>query len=179
LARKHPLGFFCLPVERVGITGVCLHIWSAEFPGTVATTSTVHSHSWDLISFILYGELRNEWFTAREPGITHRVFEVRSVGDRDDLLRTPRLVDLAPSGAEHHRRGDVYRLDSGVFHTTVVLGDAATVAVGTECSGRSDLSLGRPYGLDSHTVFRQLCTPELTGHLARSAIEHLARACPD
>ncbi|MCQ0004164.1 hypothetical protein [Actinomadura madurae] len=29
-AVRHPLGFLCLPVERSGDLGVCLHIWTPE-----------------------------------------------------------------------------------------------------------------------------------------------------
>ncbi|NVI87072.1 hypothetical protein [Actinomadura sp. BRA 177] len=58
-AVRHPLGFLCLPVERSGDLGVCLHIWTPEVRPAPSTTSPVHCHSWDLLSFVLYGTVRN------------------------------------------------------------------------------------------------------------------------
>src|SRR5882757_10513589 len=59
-AMRHPLGFICIPVERAGDHGVCVHVWSGRLSRTSPTTSAMHAHSWDLISYVLYGSLRNE-----------------------------------------------------------------------------------------------------------------------
>src|SRR5258708_14211968 len=48
-AVRHPLGFLCLPVERSGRFGVCLHLCPPEFTVASTTTSQMHCHSWDLI----------------------------------------------------------------------------------------------------------------------------------
>jgi hypothetical protein len=50
-AVRHPLGFFCLPVERSGDLGVCPHVWSPQLTTSGSNTSQVHCHSWDLLSF--------------------------------------------------------------------------------------------------------------------------------
>jgi hypothetical protein len=46
-AVRHPLGFVCLPLERVGEQGVCVHVWSDRLTGAQPaslTTSTTHAH---------------------------------------------------------------------------------------------------------------------------------------
>src|SRR4051812_8770115 len=58
-AVRHPLGFLCLPLERAGEYGVCVHIWSATARHAGNTTSQIHCHSWDLVSHVLYGQVRN------------------------------------------------------------------------------------------------------------------------
>ena len=56
-AVRHPLGFLCLPLERTEEHGVCVHVWSGALPHAASTTSQIHSHSWDLTSFVLYGQV--------------------------------------------------------------------------------------------------------------------------
>jgi hypothetical protein len=173
---RHPLGFLCLPVERTGQAGVCVHVWSDSLPRGRPTTSTMHAHSWDLISYVLYGIVRNETLDVtdapHEPA--HRVFEIRSEGDIDEIRETPRLVRCETRAAELNHQGDIYSLAAGVFHTTVVRGEAATVALGSSHPGTIDLSLG---GIDwkTHRVRRQRCTRDETAHAARVVTERLAR----
>ncbi|MGH3838491.1 MAG: hypothetical protein ACRDSF_22770, partial [Pseudonocardiaceae bacterium] len=66
----------------------------------------------------------------------------------------------------------IYSLAAGVFHTTVVRGEAATVALGSSRPGIMDLSLG---GIDrkTHRVRRQRCDRDETAHAARIVAERL------
>src|SRR5262249_3192884 len=91
-AVRPPLRFLCLPLERQGKCRICVHIWSAEFDAVETTTSDIHAHSWDLISFILAGELHNVRGEICPDQSNYRIYEVHS-GDRGDELRaTSRLV---------------------------------------------------------------------------------------
>ncbi|WP_106398570.1 hypothetical protein [Actinocorallia populi] len=170
----HPLGFLCLPVERSGRTGVCLHLWSPELPPPASTTSAWHCHSWSLLSLLLYGRLGNELGELGEPeeGTGMRVFEVLSRDGVDELRATPRTVRVSPVDGGTYTRGDVYTLPAGVFHRTVVAGEAATVALGAEHPGLRDLSLG-PLGLGGHRVRRRRQGAGRTARLARRAAELL------
>jgi hypothetical protein len=172
---RHPLGFVCLPIERTGGAGVCVHVWSDSFPRASPTTSTMHSHSWDLISYVLYGSVRNELIhVADAPDeAMYRVFEIRSVGDVDEVRETPRLVRCEVKAAEFNHQNDIYSLSAGVFHATVVRGEAATVALGSGRPGMMDLSLG---GINrkTHRVRRQRCDCDETAHAARMVAERLA-----
>jgi hypothetical protein len=159
-AIRHPLGFICLPLERVDDRGICVHLWSGQIAGTQVTTSPVHSHSWDLLSQVLFGQVRNEVlhvFDAPDRPL-YRVFEVRSQDEIDEIRATPRLVRTELARAETTTTGHLYTLPAGEFHTTVVAaGDgAATVVLGRSRSSAADLSLG---AIDTHThqVRRQRC----------------------
>lgn len=175
LATRHPLGFVCLPVHRTEGVGVCLHVWGDEIAASRPTTSTVHSHSWDLDSYVLYGQLQNESIDLDDApdDPTHRVFEIHSVGDVDEVRRTERLVRCRVRRSDHHRRGATYRLPAGVFHTTDVATEAATVAVGATRHETTDLSLGDPAML-THFVPRQRCSRPETLHVARTLRDRLA-----
>ncbi|MFB4316177.1 hypothetical protein [Actinomadura sp. 21ATH] len=184
-AVRHPLGFLCIPVERSGALGVCLHIWSPEVAPARATTSAVHCHSWELVSFVLYGSVRNtradvaDAPAAGPDGATHRVFEVVSRGEVDELRATARTVRYAAGDAGVHGTGAVYSLPAGVFHSTVIEDgpDAATVALGRQDPGRGDLSLG-PLEGGSHEARRLRCGPDETVRAALRSARRIEAAHP-
>ncbi|WP_019630648.1 hypothetical protein [Actinomadura atramentaria] len=172
-AVHHPLGFVCLPVERDGGAGVCLHVWSSRLPGAVPTTSSIHCHSWDLVSYVLFGEVGNRLpeVAAPEGRPTHRLFQVVSGPGGDELLPTDRTVRHGAGSAERFGAGAVYRLPAGMFHESVVggAGDAATIALGAERPGLPNLSLG-PLGGAAHRVARRPCGGEALRTVARGAL---------
>jgi hypothetical protein len=174
-AVRHPLGFVCIPLERVDDRGVCVHVWSDRFPSARPSTSAMHAHSWDLTSYVLYGTVRNEVLAVSESAerCTNRLFEVRSTGATDEIHDTRRLVRCETEAVTLNRLGDTYTLPAGVFHTTVVHGEAATVALGSNHPGAADLSLG---GIDtpSHRVHRERCDHAETAHAARVVTQRLA-----
>jgi hypothetical protein len=167
-AVRHPLGFLCIPAQRKGGHGVCVHLWTPAMRPTV-TTSQVHSHSWDLTSYVLYGTLHNQRIRVFEaPGMaTHRIFEVRSHGDVDELHATARLVACAPELVSEHAAGCVYLLPAGEFHATVVpdAQEVATVVLGRNRSHAADLSVG-PLHTSSHMVTRPRCNARETARAA-------------
>jgi hypothetical protein len=179
-AVRHPLGFLCFPVERQARHGVCVHLWT---PGrrSALTTSTVHSHSWDLTSYVLYGTLRNQRIrvvpTAGQA--THRLFEVRSRGDVDELHTTTRLVSYHPEADSVHDAGSVYFLPAGEFHATVVLAEqeVATVVLSRNRPQTADLALG-PVHAPSHTLTRSRCDARETACAARLIADRLAETGP-
>ncbi len=173
-AVRHPLGFLCMPVQRTGGHGICVHVWTPALQPTL-TTSQVHSHSWDLTSYVLYGTLRNQRIRVSEGGATatHRIFEVHSHGDTDELHATTRLVSCEPETAREYGAGCVYFLPAGEFHTTVVPSaqEVATVALGRSRSHVDDLSIG-PLDARSHAITRSRCDPPET---ARAALQVAGR----
>src|SRR5258708_22070643 len=73
-AVRHPLGFLCLPIERHDDCGLCVHLWGSRVAQARSTTSGMHAHSWDLVSLVLAGELRNDVVAVLDEHPTHRVF---------------------------------------------------------------------------------------------------------
>jgi hypothetical protein len=167
-AVRHPLGFLCLPAQREGEHGVCVHLWTPAYQPCV-TTSQVHSHSWDLTSYVLYGTLHNQRVrVADAPGAaTHRIFEVRSHGEVDELHATARLVSCEPEVPREHGAGSVYLLPAGEFHCTVIPGvqEVATVALGRSRASATDLSVG-PLDTPSHVITRSRCSTRETARAA-------------
>ncbi|MEU8302198.1 hypothetical protein AB0C84_01450 [Actinomadura sp. NPDC048955] len=178
-AVRHPLGFLCLPLERSGDLGVCLHIWTPEVRPAPSTTSPVHCHSWDLLSFVLYGTVRNVRMDVSEASATgtQQVFEVVSQGDLDELRATGRAVHCAPARSSTHRTGESYTLPAGVFHSTLIEDglDAATVALGRQTPGGGDLSLG-PLDVPSHRVRRSRSDHADTLRALRRSARRIAAA---
>jgi hypothetical protein len=195
-AVTHPLGFTCLPLERAGRDGVCVHLWSPRFDRVAPTTSAIHAHCWELTSYALFGQLENRVMAvgdAADPGgqarddqargasRVYRVLEVRSAGDVDELVPTQRYVRCLPGQAHAVVAGDVYSVPAGVFHATEVDPgtEAATVALGRLVPGVPDRSLGLP-GAAAHQVRRRRCDAEQTSRAARVVMDRLlaATACP-
>ncbi|WP_131737408.1 hypothetical protein [Actinomadura roseirufa] len=193
-AIRHPLGFLCLPVERTGELGVCLHIWTPEVRAVPSTTSAVHCHSWDLLSFVLYGTVRNVRMEVDETGPGgapspsaapegtgpgQQIFEVVSRGDVDELRATGRAVRCVPARSRTHRTGESYTLPAGVFHSTLIEDglDAATVALGRQTPGGGDLSLG-PLDVPTHRVHRSRTEPEDAARALRRSARAIAGAHP-
>lgn len=177
-AVRHPLGFTCLPVERDGPDGVCVHAWPADPPPVRPTTSTMHSHSWDLLSHVLHGRVRNELIDVTDAPArpAWRVYEVHSRGDVDEMAATDRLVSAVTATVETHAAGDSYALRAGGFHTSEVERGrpAVTVALGRTTPGVADLSLGALDG-HSHRIRRDRCDTAETARLAREIAHLVAR----
>ncbi|WP_433442156.1 hypothetical protein [Nonomuraea sp. CA-141351] len=175
-AVRHPLGFVCLPLERDGGEGVCVHLWSDSLAHAESTTSQIHCHSWDLVSHVLYGQVRNVHVVVTDTGAdaTHRVFEVVSGADGDRISPTGRTVRHATGLVEVFGPGDTYTLAAGRFHSSVVPegGEAATIALGRGRPGSRDLSLG-PLGGGPHHVARQPLDARETELAVRLITAHL------
>jgi hypothetical protein len=172
-AVLHPLGFLCFPIERHEECGICVHIWSPRLPGVRSTTSEVHAHSWDLVSLVLSGELRNERVTVVDGESTYRVFEVHSAAaDHDELRATSRLVGYRIADHDVSRQGGTYSLGAGCFHKTVA-SEATTIAVGMAQGGRHDLTLG-PVDCGNHVVRRKRCDAVVSAAAARMVADQLS-----
>ena len=178
-AVRHPLGFICLPVQRTPTYGVCVHLWTERLPQARSSVSTVHSHSWDLLSFVLYGQVGNMLIEVTDDRDgTHRVFDMHSRGEVDEVRATGRLVRYGARDQQITETGGAYRLPAGSYHQSVIGGgtEAATVALG-RIRQTMDRSLGPP-DLPTHVVARQRCTAAEVVEAARIVIagmdEHAA-----
>lgn len=174
-AIRHPLGFLCLPVQRRGEYGMCVHVWTGHPTEPALTTSPMHSHSWDLLSYVLYGEVYNQLVQVIDAPASpsHRVFEVHSDGDCDEIRGTTRLVCCVPGTAQSTAAGGSYQLAAGDFHMTVVPAQAATVVLGRGRADTVDLSLGS-VATPTHRVRRQRCAPRETTRVARALADRMS-----
>jgi hypothetical protein len=188
----HPLGFTCLPVERAGRDGVCVHVWSPSARGVIPAAPEIHAHSWELTSYALLGELENSLMTiidavpaqrapaapsppaAGQAPAVYQVQRVRSQGDIDELTPTQRLVHCRESRRDRITAGDTYGLPAGVFHATDLAPEAVavTIALGRMVDGVADLSLA-PVGAAGSQVRRRRCDPARTAATARLVLDRL------
>jgi hypothetical protein len=174
-AAVHPLGFTCLPVIREGRYGVCVHAWLPGQEMAQPTTSPVHAHSWDLASYVLFGQLRNDLphvVAAQSGADVWRVLEIRSRGDADDIIPTQRLVHCEPGESAMNVRDDVYTVPAGTFHSSAADPTVPTVTVvlANAVVGGADLSLGSP-GTPAHRVRRKRSGQAETAALARAIVD--------
>jgi hypothetical protein len=200
-AITHPLGFTCFPLERAGLFGVCVHLWSPRVERVELTAPTLHAHSWRLTSYALFGRLENRLMLvtgsdadpddagpddagpddtgAGDRRELRRMIEVRSQGDIDELRPTGRLVQCVPGSRQMITAGDVYSMPAGMFHSTEVSPDTetATVALGTMVPGVADCSLGPAGGGEPaggrHQTRRRQCDAEQTAVAARIILDRL------
>lgn len=180
-AVRHPLGFICFPVLREGSRGVCVHVFDGTAKPVELTSSQIHSHSWELNSTVLYGQVGNRCVRVDDEPVrpTHRVFEVHSDPSGVDEMRpTARLVRCLPGAVQTRVRGETYALDAGEFHTTVVPPGrpAATLVLGRTLPDRRDLSLGPVHGA-RHRVVRDTCDATQTARIARAAARRIHDLC--
>jgi hypothetical protein len=189
-AIRHPLGFTCLPVERAGLDGVCVHLWNPLIDQATLTTSPVHAHCWELTSYALFGRLVNRvmevgdaqegavsWASLADGRGLYRVLDVHSRKETDELVPTVRFVHCWPGQRQAVRAGDVYSVPAGVFHATDIPAgtEVATVALGRLVPGAPDYSLGPPEA-NRHQVRRRLCDADQTAVIARVALDRLTAA---
>ena len=201
----HPLGFTCLPVERAGRDGVCVHVWSPQAVAAAPAAPAVHAHSWELTSYALAGELENRLMTVTDalPGQRapaarlplpagrpasagaeprRRAPSTRCCGS---AARATSTSSARPGGwctasearREHVTAGDTYGVPAGVFHVTGVApqADVVTVALGRMIDGVEDLALA-PAGAAGHQVRRRRCDEARTAATARLVLDRLEGA---
>ncbi len=169
-AVRHPLGFIYSPLLREGPTALRLHIWLAGVSRPRLTTSPIHDHTWQLISYVILGGLENhivEISDSAEP--THRIFEIRGAGGADRLWPTDRLVGFRVASVQKVQAGERYTIEAGRFHFTEVSPDhtVATLVLAERKAPVPERSLG-PLHLPEHEMTREACPPgELCGAAAR------------
>jgi hypothetical protein len=121
---RHPLGFLHAALWTAGAETLRLHVWPrhgerrrAEWP--------VHDHMWHLASVLLVGQLTNILYSVSDaaPAPERRLFEVHYDGQRNDLVPTGRLVAVNEFCRTVYAAGEMYQVESGQFHETVVAED--------------------------------------------------------
>jgi hypothetical protein len=168
-AIRHPLGFYCLPVHRgtADRFGVCVHLWSPDVRPDI-TTSNVHCHSWDLLSFVLYGAVHNQRHDLVETTDgPWRLYDAVTEAGADQLIATASLVDLKSHEPEAYLAGEYYELPAGRFHSSAASAvESATVVLGTDRPGERNAVLGDPTGPDQYPRGpRPICSAAETASL--------------
>jgi len=176
-AISHPLEFVCIPVYRSGADGLCVHLWDADNHTGPAAPTANHAHSWDLLSYVLMGTVRNELFDVFDDRTTpdDRVYEVLSRGDLDETRPTDRLVRHALRSMHEHCAGTVYSLQSGRYHRSSYSGPTVTIVYGFNHDTGRNVFLGPLSGGAPFSRRAPCSAAELSR--CKELLDTVARAC--
>jgi hypothetical protein len=173
---KHPLGFTCIQLYRGPTWGLCMHVWESPEISATLTTTPIHSHSWDLFSQVVCGQLENTKICVTDGSSppTHRILEITSADRRDLVHATQRLVTWTESESVHISAGQNYELPAGAFHVSRPsgAGPTATVLLAEYRYASPELALGRLDASD-HAVARQACLSTDVRQLADVTLREL------
>lgn len=121
--EHQPLGFyrFFLTTNEANQDGFFLHAWLTPEQGRLHRDPAIHAHTFDMVSRVLCGELRNATYEIRdEPGGSHyRVLVHYNGGFPSQQVLSQRCSPRVKS-VETVRRGEEYNLMHSVPHTTEV-----------------------------------------------------------
>jgi hypothetical protein len=174
-AVRHPLGFIYAPLLRTGSTALRLHIWLAGASRPHLTTSPIHDHTWQLVSYVMCGRLENCMVEIHDSDTpTHQVFEIRGTAGADSLRPTERLVEFRVAEVQPVQAGDRYTIEPGRFHFTEVPEDctAATMVLAARKASVPERSLG-PLRLPEHRMTREECPPAELAAAATTVVRGL------
>lgn len=175
-AVMHPLGFTCVQLFRSTTWGLCMHIWESSENSPSLTTTPIHSHSWDLFSQVVCGQLENTEISVTDgsPFPTNRVLEITSTDGTDLIRATQRLVNWAHGESVHIGVGQSYELPAGTFHVSMpsTTGLTATMLLAEYRSPSPELALGRLDYCD-RVVARQVRLPRDLRFMADAMLREL------
>jgi hypothetical protein len=140
------------------------------------TISKIHYHTWDLLSYVLFGGLQNQQIEITPTGArpTHRVFEIFSRDDADDICPTGQLVEFRVASANTFGMGDRYTVDPWDYHRTQVdLELAASVMLAENFKPGPQRGLGE-VNIGRHVVHREKCTADEAKAVARKLLDHIS-----
>jgi len=162
-ARLHPLGFVHCRLYETPDDCIRLHIWPSQFRCTQEPRWLIHDHLWWLRSYIVVGEVRNEFFcTLKERARpTHQIFSVEYDEENSILYPTGRLVRAEADDESVVRAGEIYEIPTGRFHCgTAPEGRLTVTAVLTSAArDTSPQVLGAIQTVEPVAFERALCPP--------------------
>lgn len=119
---SHPLGFYRLFITAKDALspGFLLHAWLEDTPRQ-SKTIDIHSHTWDLTSRVIAGELTNQIFRLKEDARgTYVVVNVAHDGVQATRYATDERVTPVLDYEETVSAGQTYGFPSKKFHCTVI-----------------------------------------------------------
>ncbi len=119
--HAHPLSFYRLTICSNECFDLRLHAWLNHSQSEPNGESNIHSHTWNLNSLILSGELVNRVYKFKEsPKSGLEVFEIVYGNAGSERKSLNRNVAIASVTERTLRKGDVYSLPAACFHSTEV-----------------------------------------------------------
>lgn len=177
----HPNGFLYVPLIEENMMAVRLHVWP---PGREKTNDKtlnwfIHSHSWDLQSYVLCGNiLKSIYEVSNSHAPTHRIYHAYSFGLQNELHATDSLVSCKLKSTEKISPGKTYTIKSDTFHTAPVNVNqlTATLVVWQKAKYGVSKVLGSLNGDKIYAMKRTACNSDETEYLIKLVEQNLCRA---
>lgn len=141
--HRHPLGFRVARLIADSGAALRLHIWPKS-ARSAQPGFEIHDHTFDLTSFILFGDLRQTVYeVSTSAPATHAVYEVGYDATGSVLRKSEIAVAVSPKKTCLLHAGETYALPAAEFHDLdrASAQCAATLVLTTQ-SGGAPRSLG-------------------------------------
>lgn len=117
----HPLGFVsCVVRDEPNLLMVRVHYWPKAERRTKSPDWPIHTHKYDLSSFVLMGSVRDMQYRTESNGSEYAIYSVSYHGENSAIAPSKREVSVVRIVDEMHCVGDEYSVPVGVFHQTFV-----------------------------------------------------------
>jgi len=129
--KSHPLGFLVRVLETLP-TGerIRLHVWHASLRGNQGSELSIHSHPFELSSYIVFGRLRNITYdVVHSASGENRLFSVSYDDQHSVLTPTHERVSWRALSETKLADGGQYHVPAGQFHATYVPPEAMAATI--------------------------------------------------
>lgn len=139
--RQHPLGFVHAALNDSEDMALRFHIWKPGFRQVQQPSWLIHTHTFELTSLILFGELSNSVYRWNDNSNTgtgdKQIYEAHYQNGLSQISRTDRTGSIHLEDSIEATKGSQYTVPLRQFHETTVAIDtfAATIAVAKKYGG--------------------------------------------
>lgn len=153
----HPLGFAMCRIGKWDSVSLRAHVWPADLGNQQKPAWLIHDHRFHLTSWVLSGGIENKEYDIDPSGSDHVIYSASYDLDRSILNRTNISCSKELVRNESFREGQVYEVNSGVFHDSVSQPQCSSFTI---CKTVDELDshprvLGERHGQHSYTFFRR------------------------
>lgn len=139
----HPLGFVSCIIKEESDHIVRMHYWPPGERRTKNPDWPIHTHSYDLSSYIIHGIVRDIQYSVATPG-DNTIYSVRYFKGGSEITKTQAKAKVNIVTEQERHAGQQYEVSAGVFHQSFVPTDisALTIVALTNLKDCAPLVLG-------------------------------------
>ena len=164
-ATWHPLGFVRVNAQDMGDVRLRLHIWPRRNRVLQDPLWPVHTHAFELKSYIICGTVTNHGYKSviTRAGATNRLYRVIYARDYSLLEKEESRIRCEVVGKMSYNPGDTYAVPQNTLHTTVVPEEtlAATLVTVSNRVDKPPLVVGDIDHPSPLSFQRKQCAPRL------------------
>lgn len=144
----HPLGFVMATLMSEGKEKIRLHLWPTQFQKVQKPTWLIHDHFFDLVSWVLCGEIKNIEYKKSNLEATHELYSVTYDSNGSILTKLDLGISLNIQSEEIIQESGSYAIKSGILHQSISNSENTTVTVchTIDVRGESPLVVGKLNG---------------------------------